>query len=325
MILVTGANGLVGSFLCKALKRKNIAFKGLVRHDSDLLLTEELSDHLIHGDFLDIEFLSKELKNFTIIIHCAALVSFSKKREEEMFQVNVVGTKQLVDLALAGKIDYFIHLSSIAAIGRDQRSELVNETQDWISSKTNTFYAESKHAAELEVWRGIQEGLPACIINPSVILAPGDWTKSSTQLFKYTWEEHKYYGGGNINYVDVRDVTSACLALLEKRVTNERFILNGGSITYELFFQKVAAAFGKKPPRKKATHWESKLALLFFKLKSMLTNSEPMVTAASIRVANDTTVFDNSKAENLLNMEFTNLEDTISWTVESLKKRIKNN
>lgn len=325
MILVTGANGLVGSFVCRALKGAQISFKGLVREGSELSLVDGLEEDMIFGDFLNIEFLNQEIQNFNVIIHCAAIISFSKRQKEEMYHVNVVGTKQLVDIALTNKIDYFIQISSVAAIGRNEKSKVVDETNLWVPSKSNTAYGESKYLSELEVWRGIQEGLKACIVNPSVILAPGDWDKSSTKLFKYVWNENKYYGIGKLNYVDVRDVVDVIMHLLKTQISNERFILSAAAISYKSFFETVAKAFKKRAPHIPVNKWIGELATIFFQFKSFISNSEPLVTKEAVRVSNDRTVFDNQKIKKMLNFNFRNLEDTVSWSAKEILKKIAKN
>ncbi|MGD1959716.1 MAG: NAD-dependent epimerase/dehydratase family protein [Fulvivirga sp.] len=321
MILITGANGLIGSFMCKALKKAKIRFRALVRENSDLSLLQGMADYIVYGDFLSLEFLKQLIPNFNIVIHCAAVVSFSRAKDKEMHDVNVVGTRQLVDTALDNDIDYFIHLSSVAAIGRNDQDNLVDEHNHWITSKSNTSYGESKYFSELEVWRGIQEGLKAVIINPSVVLAPGDWNKGSPKLFKYVWDENKYYGSGKLNYVDIRDVVSAIMLLIDKRITNERFILSAGAISFKLFFEIIAKALKKRTPYIKAPKSLNSFATILFQIKSLITNSEPLVTRESIRVSNNTTVFDNHKVKNMLNFEFISLENTVKWTVAELLKK----
>ncbi|MEM7109607.1 MAG: NAD-dependent epimerase/dehydratase family protein, partial [Bacteroidota bacterium] len=287
MILVTGANGLVGSYVCKALKKSNTPFRGLVREGSDLALVEDVLDNLIYGDFLDLEFMTKEIQKIDVVVHCAAIISFSNNQKEQMRKINVEGTKQLVNLALASHLDYFLYVSSVAAIGRSKKNNILDETKDWIYAKGNTLYGESKHLGELEVWRAMQEGLTASIVNPSVILGAGDWTKSSTKLFKYVWNENKYYGGGNLNYVDVRDVTSIILILIEKRMTHERFILSAGATSYQEFFRLVAREFGKKPPSRKFKKWQGIFAVMVSSLSAWIKGSKPLVTKETIQLASD--------------------------------------
>ncbi|MEM6522887.1 MAG: NAD-dependent epimerase/dehydratase family protein [Bacteroidota bacterium] len=319
MILVTGANGLVGSFICKALRENNIPFRGLVRKDGDLTLVEEIVDNLIYGEFLNLEFMAEEIQKFDIIIHCAAVISFAKNKKDEMFRVNVEGTKQLVNLALASDIDYFLYVSSVAAIGRS-KAGIVNETKNWTISKENTWYGESKHLAELEVWRAIEEGLTACIINPSIVLGPGNWNKSSTQLFKYIWDENPFYGKGKLNYVDVRDVASITLELLEKRIDNERFILSSGASHYQDFFRLVAKGLSKRPPKKELKNWQGQIAVMISYLMSLIKNSQSLFTRETIRQANDITVFDSSKIQNFLDYKFKKLHETVMWTTKELTR-----
>ena len=322
MILVTGANGLIGSFICEALKKNDIPFHGLVRKHSDLTLVKDVLDNLIYGNFMDLEFMHQQIQNFSSIIHCAGFVSFTKDQKDQMFEVNVEGTKQLVNLALASNLDYFLHISSVAAIGRSKEGGSVSEANDWINSKENTLYGESKYLAELEVWRAVQEGLKASIINPSVVLGPGNWNKSSTKLFKYVWNENKYYGRGTLNYVDVRDIASIVMKLLKKKISNERFIVNAGIASYKEFFDMVAKEFAKKPPTREFKTWQGRIAIIISYLARLTKNSEALITNETIRLANNRTIFDASKIRNTLSFEFKKLEDTVMWSTQEL---IKNN
>src|SRR5690606_4767935 len=128
------------------------------------------------------------------------------------------------------------------AFGKDKLSEVITEESQWKESELNTAYAESKHLSELEVWRGHTEGLSVAIVNPSVILGPLNWNKSSTRLFKYVWDQNRFYPKGFINYVDVRDVAEVSIKLLEGEVNGRRFILNAGQLSYKDFFEKIAIA-----------------------------------------------------------------------------------
>ena len=322
MILVTGANGLLGSFICKELSANGFAFKALARTSSDLSLLEDLPrDHLVFGDILDHGSMEEALEGISCIIHTAAIASFHKKDRRLMHQVNVEGTRKLVNLALKGNMRYFLHVSSVAALGRSNRAGSVDENSQWAASKWNTNYAESKYQAELEVWRGIQENLEAVIINPSLVLGPGDWERSSTKIFKYVWDEKRYYTEGRLNFVDVRDVAKIVRQLIEKKISGERFIVTAGGMSYKDLFDRIALKWNKRPPGKKASYWALMMVVVFEQVKWLLTGKTPLVTYESARVSRNQISFDNTKILKELNFTFAGIDETLEWTCgEFLKK-----
>lgn len=328
MILVTGANGFLGSYICRKLLKEQLPFIAMVRASSDLSLLSDILDEItLHeGDILDIESFANVLDQVDTIIHSAAIVSYNSKDREKMNEVNVQGTRNMVNLALACSTKYFIHISSVAALGRNTLSGQVDENNKWENSKWNTNYGESKYLAELEVWRAIMEGLNAVIINPSVILGPGDWNKSSARLFKYVWNEKPFYTTGILNYVDVRDVADVVFKLLNKRISGERYIVNADNIPIKDFFEKIAIAFDKKAPRIKASGLLLKFARILQGIKSLFSGSPPVITRETARIGNSKIYFDNSKIKSELNHNFVPLSNTIDWTCEFyLKENLTKN
>ncbi|ELR71786.1 Dihydroflavonol-4-reductase [Fulvivirga imtechensis AK7] len=322
MILVTGANGFLGSYICKKLLSEKEPFIALVRPSSDISMLQDIQDdiRIHHGDVLDPDSIVGIIEEIDTIIHCAAVVSYHRGDRKQMNEVNVTGTKYMVDLALAHNIKYFVHISSVAALGRNQPSGTISENNKWQHSKWNTSYGESKYLAELEVWRGIMEGLNAVILNPSVILGPGDWSRSSARLFKYVWDEKKFYTEGLLNYVDVRDVADIVFTFLKKRTTGQRYIINADGVTYKNFFDEVANKSGKKAPGTRATPSLVRLAMVLEGIKSIFTGQKPLITRETTKIGDNKIYFDNSKIRKELNYNFVPLSQTIDWTCEVYKK-----
>lgn len=325
MILVTGANGLLGSSVCKALIDQDHDVKALVREDSDLTLLENILSKLtlVYGDILIPEELEPHLKNVHTIIHCAAVVSFNSSDEELMNNVNIIGTANITNLAIKNTIEYMIHISSIAAIGRTLGMGIITESDEWEESKWNSNYARSKHLGEMEVWRGMEEGLSAVILNPSVIIAPGDWDRSSGQLFKYIWDENKFYPDGSINYVDIKDVVSAIMICLEKRITKERFIVNAGKVKFKLLFDEIAQRLERKSPSIKTNGFLIWVGIIFEKVKSIITGKEPLITRETSQLSQSEILFSNEKIKKELKINFTPLAKTLDWSCESILSKYK--
>jgi len=320
MIFVTGASGLIGSFICKKLIKEGYVVKALKRHHSDLSLVQEVAEriHWVEGDLLNISEVEGYLEGVDKIIHCAAFVSYSKRDEELLYQINVEGTANLVNWAITKKIKLFLHLSSVASIGKDKHSVVSNEDTKWTNDTKKTTYAQSKHQSELEVWRGWAEGLNTIIINPSLVLGPGNWHKSSTQLFKYIAEENRFYTRGIVNYVDVRDVAEVTLRLLESERYGHRYIVNAGSVAYKELFEKIAAKMGKKAPSVLVSGVAIKLAIFVEKTRSRLSGRDPVVTDELEQVSKNQHVYANEKIKKEIGIQFNDLDETLSWTTLQL-------
>ncbi|MEP2772822.1 MAG: SDR family NAD(P)-dependent oxidoreductase [Fulvivirga sp.] len=315
MILVTGATGFLGSYICRKLLDEKLKFIALKRPSSSLALLEDVKDQITwhEGDITKIDSIDSILDKIDTVIHSAAIVSFHHSEYDLMTKVNVEGTKNLVNSCLNYGINKMIFVSSVAALGRSKAEGAIDETNKWQESKYNTHYGESKYLAELEVWRGHVEGLQSVILNPSVILGPGDWNNSSSSIFKYVWDEKPFYTEGYINYVDVRDVTSILYKLLKSNTIGERYIVNAGKVTFKSMFDKIALRFNKKQPKIKATGALVKIGLFLAWLKYIFTKKKPVITRETARVGKTQIYFDNSKVVSELNHTFVPLDETLDW------------
>jgi dihydroflavonol-4-reductase len=328
-VLITGANGLVGSATARRFVEAGFDVSALCRTDSDLSLLKDILPKItiLEGDVLDIHSLEKAFENQDYVVHTAAIVSFVPKDRNRMFKVNVEGTANVVNVCLEKKINKLCHISSIAALGRTTSASekilggIIDENQKWEDSPLNSNYAKSKYEAELEVWRGEAEGLDVVVVNPSIILGEGDWHKSSTQLFKYVYEGHKYYTNGNLNYVDVNDVVEAIFNLTTSEIKNERFILNGGTITYKDFFDKIGAVFNKKPPAKTLSPFFIGILWRLEALRSFFTKKAPLITKETAKNSRTKFAYKNEKIRKSIGFEFTNLDVTIQRVCDFLENK----
>jgi nucleoside-diphosphate-sugar epimerase len=226
--------------------------------------------------------------------------------------INVTGTRNVLYESMAKGVKRFIHVSSVAALGRQKNQRLIDEGNQWVKSPMNSVYAESKYLAELEVFRAQEEGLSAAIINPSVILAPADWNKSSAQLFKYVWKEKSFYTDAFLNYVDVRDVSEVTVQLLDNNFSG-RYILNAGKISFYDFFNKVAQRFHKRAPRFKLNPTLLQMAARAEEWRTFVTGDEPLLTRETARLAGTEFLYKNDKIRKTLSIEFQPIDDSLDW------------
>jgi dihydroflavonol-4-reductase len=315
MIGVTGATGLLGNFIIRELVRNREPFVAFRRADSDTSLLDDLEEKVEwrEMDLLDPVSIDEALKGVTSIIHAAAVVSFDPRRATAITRANVEGTRNLVNACLANVITRFVHISSVAALGRTRGQALIDENHRWVENGQHSEYAISKYRAELEVVRGQQEGLKTVIINPSVILAPADWKKSSARLFKYVWDERLFYIDGSLNYVDARDVATLALLLLRSGVENERFIANSGSITFKAFFDAVASRFGSKPPMIRLNQKFLTIVARIEAWMAKIRRSEALIGPETARLAGAHFHYENQKIKDFLGFAFKPLNETLDW------------
>ena len=272
----------------------------------------------MEGDVLDVISLQDALQDMDAVIHSAAVVSFVKQDRQSMYQVNVDGTANVVNMALEMGVHRLVHLSSVAALGRTAGGGHVDEEKKWEDSRVNTHYAKSKHKAELEVWRGIGEGLEAVILNPSTILGYGDWHNGSSAIFKNIYQGFKWYTPGINGFVDVEDVARVAVLLMESRISGQRYIVNGDNWPFRQLQEAIADGFHKKRPSREASALMLNLGWRVEKLKSLFTGARPLLTRESAKVALSRTYFENQKIrEALPGFSFTPLEKTIQKACEN--------
>jgi dihydroflavonol-4-reductase len=326
IILVTGSTGFVGSYVVRDLILQGYKVIAIRRRNiTPAYIEPSIIDQVtwVEGDIMDPGLLDESMKLADAVIHCAASISFSDKHQKKMLAVNIEGTANIVNAAIENNIKRLVHVSSVAAFGRN-KNIIVSEKQVWENNKQNTHYAISKFHGEMEVWRGIAEGLNAVIVNPSTILGYGDWNTSSNALFKNAYNGFPWYTNGINGFVDVTDVSRAIVALLERDISGERFILNSENWSYKQLLDALADGFGKKRPSLLATPFLAGIAWRMEKMKTMITGGKTLLTKESAKVARGHTEYDNSKILNTLpGFHFRPLKDTIREACENYMQHLQ--
>lgn len=315
-ILITGGTGFLGAYIIQELIEQGYAVRALRRsHKLPFFIAAGVLDQVewVDGDILDIVSLEEAMEGIDAVIHSAAKVSFDPKEKRELFNINIDGTANMVNMALEKKVPRFVHISSVAALGRTASGDRVTEEKKWQHSKLNTQYAISKYHAEREVWRGMGEGLDVVVLNPSTILGYGDWNTSSCAIFKNSFREFPWYTNGVNGFVDVKDVARAAVMLLKSGITAERFIVNGENWTFRQLLNTIAEGFHKKLPSREATPFLGEIAWRLEKFKSMFSGRKPLLTQQSARVAQTKTYFEHHKLlQALPDFAFTPLAQSIT-------------
>ena len=322
MILVTGGAGLLGTEVITQLLQQGKQVKAiynktaLATFNSNNLIQEQV-------DILDVVALENCMQGITTIYHCAALVSFLPGEEQKLFKINVEGTANIVNAALCAGVKKIVHVSSVAALGRIRENEIINESMQWSPATSNSKYGHSKYLGEIEMWRGVAEGLNAVVVNPVIILGPADWNESSTRIFKTVYDEFPWYTEGSTGFVDVRDVATVMIALMDSNISGERFIISAENVTYQYLFNMIAKAFNKRPPHKKVTPLIAKLVWRMQAIKSKFTHTAPLVTKETAATALAKVNFDNSKLFKFLpGFKYHTLQETVTYTCNALQQKI---
>jgi nucleoside-diphosphate-sugar epimerase len=341
MIFVTGGTGLIGAHLLYKLISSGKKVKALKRKTSNLQRVlkifsfysenpEKLFNQIewVDGDMLDYFRLEKLLAGTTEIYHCAAIVSFSKNERKQMVHNNVEGTANLVNAALETGVKKFCHVSSVSALGTNQNDFVIDEQTNWVPGKKVTGYSHSKFFSEAEIWRGIEEGLDAVIVNPSIVLGPGNWENGSSQLFKTVWNGMKFYTKGTTGYVDVKDVVRAMILLMEdenfETCKNQRFLLNAENLSYQELFIQIADALAKPKPKFYASPLMTEFAWRGAKLFGLFSKNQPPISGETAHAAHTKNLFDGSKITQSIHFEYLPVSESIKQTATLLKKDMQN-
>ena len=338
LILVTGGTGLVGTHLLYDLVISGKKVRALKRDSSITSNVKKVfsyyssnADELlkqiewVEADLLDVYSLLDLMEGVTEVYHCAAMVSFEQKHMEEMLRINIEGTANMVNAALEKGIKKFCHISSIATVGRAEHGAFSTEETFWKSSPENSNYAISKYGAEREVWRASEEGLNVVIVNPSLIIGAGNWQQSSSNMFSKAYKGIKFYTEGENGFIDVRDVASISVKLMESEIKNQRFLLNSENTSYKTFFDLIHSEFGKPLPSIKAGKFLSGFAWRAEKIRSAFSNTTPLITKETARSANNISRFSNKKIKNVFpEHQFISLEQSIKDTCKLFLQDLEN-
>ncbi len=319
-ILITGATGLIGSHIVRRLW--SVGYHNIYaikRSTSKMNLLPELANEInwIEADVTDVVSLESCFEGVDVVIHTAAVVSYDPKKSELMNHVNVSGTANMINFSLDFGVKRFVHISSVAALGKSGKTNVRNETTEWDHSIQTTDYAMSKYKSEKEAWRGYAEGLSMVMLNPSFVIGASNWNESSSRIWSQMAKGIPYYPMGTNGYVDVRDVSAAALKAMNSEHNGERFVLSAETISYQTAFEWIAKSIGAKVPSRALTPLVRNLAWRLDWLRSKLTGSSQLLTAASAESTSQETVYDSSKSREVLGVSYRPLKESIE-TVGSI-------
>lgn len=331
MILVTGGTGLLGSHLLYQLTDRGTPPRAIFRKDSDLEKVRKVFSYYaenpdelyakiewVKADLLDIPALESALEGVTQVYHCAGMVSMDPGDYRSLRRINIKGTANLVNVSLFRGVRTFCHVSSIATLGKPVTGDLVDE-ETALQTPVSDVYALSKHGAEMEVWRGSQEGLQVVIVNPGVILGPGFWENGSGYIIPRLAKGPRFYPPGGSGYIGVRDVAAIMVALMDKGVYNERFILVAENLLHKELLQMVSAEAGNRPPAYKIPSWLLEIGWRIDWLLSRF-GKKRILTKHRARSMPKRVIYKNDKLQRVLAWKYTPIREVVQETLEKYRQ-----
>jgi len=314
-ILITGGTGFIGSNLAAALSQQGFTVRILRRTASNLANVEHLSvEHRI-GDVRDIGSLRAAIRGCDTVFHTAAMVTFWKPLRQLQSEINVGGTRNVVEACLRENVERLVHTSSIAAIGHPANGSPADETTSFNWQNVDNGYKNSKHLAELEIAAGVARGLNAVMVNPGVVIGPGDVHFNGGKLIRSV-KKHQavFYIKGGMNIVFVDDVVRGHISAAAHGRTGERYILGGENLTHKQAFQMTAEIIGGIVPRIQMPVSLLKLGAKFFDLVGAVTGREPIVTSELFSGAGLFNWYSSEKAKRELNYTISPFREAVART-----------
>ena len=324
MILVTGGTGLVGAHLLYTLIDNNEEVRAIYRKTSDLNAVKKVFsyytsevDRLFNkidwqlADITDVLSLEVVFENVDYVYHCAAYISFNPRHFKTLKKVNVEGTANVVNLCISEKVIKLCYISSVASLGKTENESLITEECEFNPNDRNSVYSITKHQAEMEVWRGSQEGLEVVIVQPGVIIGEGIWSSASGGIFRTIAKGLKFYTPGGIGIVDVKDVVKAMIYLTKSELKNQAYILVGENILYKKLLTKISNKLHRKAPKLLI----SKTLMLSFAnfdwVLNKLFKTRRKLLKSTVRNLFKRSFYDSSKITTTTNFNFRDLDKTI--------------
>lgn len=321
MILVTGGTGLVGAHLLLHLAEKGDLIRAIYRNNIGIKKTKSLFElynkadlfqkiEWIQADILDIPSLEIAFNTIEFVYHCAAVISFNPNDEDQLRKTNIEGTSNIVNFCIDKKIKKLCYVSSIATLGDlAQNEKITTEITEWNPEKLHSDYAISKYGAEMEVWRGFQEGLQVVIVNPGVIFGPGFFDQGSGTFFTAIKKGFPFYTSGSSGYVGVDDVVKIMRLLMISDCNGERFILISENRTYKDIIFTIAKKINAKKPTIEAKPWILNLAWRIDWLFSILFRTKRKISKHSAISLQNQDKISNQKVVDYLNYSFERIDD----------------
>jgi len=323
MVLVTGGTGLVGAHLLLHLTESEDAIVAIYRNEKSIakpkLLFQQFQKEAefskiiwIEADILDIPSLEIAFQNIEYVYHCAAQISFDPKDENLLRKVNIEGTANIVNFCLDKNVKKLCHVSSIAALGDLKEHEtILTEEIEWNPEVSHSDYAITKYGAEMEVWRGQQEGLKVVIVNPGVIFGSTIWKTSSGTFFTKVKNNFPFYTYGTTGYVGVFDVVKIMVLLMKSDSNGERFSLISENLSFKEIIHLIAGKMNAKKPTFEIKPWMTSIIWRVDWFFSTVFKTRRNLSKNASKTIHSKEFISNAKIKNALNYNFQSIVEVV--------------
>jgi dihydroflavonol-4-reductase len=318
--VVTGGSGFIGTHLVRALAKRGDELRLLVRRSSSLEHLQDLEFEKVTGDITDRRAVRRAMEGADQVFHVAGSTSMRHGSRKRVFEVNVVGTRTVMEEAMRAGVEQVIHTSSAGAIGPARPGGTADENQAFIAGHLGIAYINAKHEAEVEAMRAAAHGLPVICVNPTFVLGPDDPSGTSNALVRL--RQIPFYVDGGLNIVDVRDVAKGHLLAARKGKVGERYILGGRNFTLDRLFADIGRISGVPPPPIKVPLGPTLAAMAAAKRARF-----PIpVSEDEVRSAAQWWTYRSTKAKRELGFKprphEETLEETVQWQADRLGDRV---
>ena len=334
MVLVTGGTGLIGSHLLFKLTQQGVSIRAIYRKGSDIDRVREIFSYYssnsadlfgkiewVEADLNDLPNLSLAFEGIKRVYHCAALISFDPSDYKLLRKTNIRGTANIVNLCINHAVEKLCYVSTIATLGYD--ADCIDEETHWSGNQNQSVYAISKYGAEMEVWRGIQEGVSTVIVNPGVVLGPGFWSFGSGLLFDLVKKGTPFVTDGGTGYVAVQDVVTAMVRLMNTSIENQRYILTNGHHSYYKIMSMISRELKAKLPKKMSSSFWLALAWRIDWIRSKVFGRKRRLTRQLSYTLQKKSYYSADKIkQDLEGFEFTAISDSICSTSQFFLKEV---
>lgn len=304
MIFLTGGSGFVGAHLARALVERDAEVRCLVRPTSDRTNLEGLDVELFEGDLRDRRSLDRGLAGCETVFHCAADYRLYAPNPQEIYDVNVGGTENLLAAAAQAGVDRVVYTSSVGALGLTDDGAPADEAAPVELDDMIGHYKRSKYLAEREAERWAGEGLPVVIVNPSTPVGDRDVkpTPTGQMIVDFLNRKMPAYVDSGLNLIDVRDVAEGHLLAAERGRVGEKYILGHRNLTLKEILERLAGLTGLPAPKVRLPHWIPLTVAAVDTTLARWTGRTPRVSLESVRMSKKRMFFDASKAVSELDL-----------------------
>ena len=317
MIVVTGATGHIGNVLVRQLLSRGEKVRVLIPPAEDITPLDGLKVEMVGGDVRKIDSLIPALEGGDMVYHLAGIISILPGKSRLLYQVNVVGTQNIVEACLKTGVKRLVYTSSIHAIEEPPHGTIIDETFPYNPDKVPKGYGRSKAQATLAVLKGVKHGLNAVIVCPTGVTGPYDYkiSEMGQLIIDFVNGDLKAYVDGAYDFVDVRDVATGIILAGEKGRSGESYILSGEQITVRVLLLMLQELTGVKAPSLKVPIWLARIAAKVTPLYYRLTRTKPRFTTYSIDVLCSNSLISSEKARRELGFSTRPIRESIADSV----------